>query len=82
LCARLERGSWTPPPLFAWLQRTGNVAETEMLRVFNCGIGMVVIVAGRDAGKASEILRSAGETVWRIGTIAARAPGEEQTVVC
>jgi phosphoribosylformylglycinamidine cyclo-ligase len=81
LRAILERGSWTPPPLFAWLQRNGNVTETEMLRVFNCGIGMVVIVAEHDAGKASELLRSAGETVWRIGTVRARAPGEEQTVV-
>jgi phosphoribosylformylglycinamidine cyclo-ligase len=49
--------------------------------VFNCGIGMVVIVAEHDAGKASELLRSAGEAVWRIGTVRARAPGEEQTVV-
>jgi len=81
LCAGLERGSWTPPPLFAWLQKNGNVAETEMLRVFNCGIGMVVIVAGQDAGKASGLLRSTGETVWRIGTVRARAPGEEQIVV-
>ena len=56
LCARLERGSWTLPPLFAWLQEQGNVAEAEMLRVFNCGIGMVVIVAERDAARASDLL--------------------------
>jgi phosphoribosylformylglycinamidine cyclo-ligase len=81
LCARLERGSWTAPPLFAWLQMNGSVAETEMLRVFNCGIGMVVIVAEQDAGEASGLLRAAGETVWRIGTVHARASGEEQTTV-
>ncbi len=81
LCARLERGSWTAPPLFAWLQEQGNVAEAEMLRVFNCGIGMVAIVAERDAARASDLLSAAGETVWRIGVVASRAPGEEQTVV-
>jgi phosphoribosylformylglycinamidine cyclo-ligase len=81
LCARLQRDSWTPQPLFAWLQRNGNIAESEMLRVFNCGIGMVVIVAEQDAGTASELLRAAGETVWRIGTVHERAPGEEQTTL-
>jgi len=79
LCARLERGSWPQPPLFTWLQQQGNVAEAEMLRVFNCGIGMVAIVAAEHAPAASELLRAAGETVWRIGAVHARAPGEDQT---
>src|SRR5262249_16203277 len=60
LCARIERSSWPRPPLFTWLQQHGNVAESEMLRVFNCGIGMVVIVAEQDAARASEMLRAAG----------------------
>jgi phosphoribosylformylglycinamidine cyclo-ligase len=81
LCARLQRASWTPPPLFAWLQQKGNVADAEMLRVFNCGIGMVVIVAEEDAGAAMDLLRVAGETVWRIGTVHERGPGGEQTIV-
>src|SRR5262249_52958195 len=81
LCAELERGSWAAPPLFAWLRDAGNVAEAEMLRVFNCGIGMVAIVAERDAAKSTDVLRAAGETVWRIGTVRERAPGEEQVVV-
>ena len=81
LCARLQRDSWPRLPLFAWLQRNGNIAEAEMLRVFNCGIGMVVIVGEEHAGKAGDILRAAGETVWRIGTVHERVPGEEQTVV-
>ena len=81
LTARIDGKSWPRPALFKWLQEQGNVAEAEMLRVFNCGIGMVVIVAEDDAKAAADALRAAGETVWRIGSIAARGNGEEQTVV-
>src|SRR5690606_15986863 len=49
MAARLHRDAWALPPLFRWLQENGNVAEEEMLRVFNCGIGMVVIVAADQA---------------------------------
>jgi phosphoribosylformylglycinamidine cyclo-ligase len=81
LTAHIDGRSWPRPPLFQWLQEQGNVAEAEMLRVFNCGIGMVVVVAEEDAKAAADTLRAAGETVWRIGSIAARGNGEEQTVV-
>ena len=81
LTAHIDGKSWPRPPLFTWLQGQGNVAEAEMLRVFNCGIGMVIIVAAADAESAAANLRAAGETVWPIGRIAARAPGEAQTVV-
>ncbi len=81
LTARLERASWPRPPLFEWLRREGNVADDEMLRVFNCGIGMVVIVAAEHAPLACDLLRAAGETVCRIGTVEARAAGEAQTVI-
>ena len=81
LTARLSRDSWRLPPLFEWLRQQGNVADDEMLRVFNCGIGMVLVVAAEHAQAASELLRAAGETAWRIGTIQARADGEAQTVV-
>ena len=81
LTAHIDGKSWPRPPLFQWLQEQGLVAEAEMLRVFNCGIGMIVIVAEADAKAAADNLRTAGETVWRIGSIAARAAGEEQTVV-
>ena len=60
---------WSIPPVFAWLARTGGVAADEMLRVFNCGIGMAVVVADADA--ATELLRDQGESVARIGHIAA-----------
>jgi hypothetical protein len=52
LSAHIDASSWTLPPLFAWLREAGNVAEQEMYRVFNCGIGMVVIVAEADADRA------------------------------
>ena len=81
LSARIERSSWPLPPLFGWLQRAGNIADAEMLRVFNCGIGMVAVVAADDADAAMESLRGSGETVWRIGTVRLRAAREAQTVV-
>ena len=81
LTAVLKQGSWTMPPLFTWLQRHGGVADAEMHRVFNCGIGMTVIVAPEVAEAAIAQLRAAGETVYRIGEIQARAEGQAQTVV-
>jgi phosphoribosylformylglycinamidine cyclo-ligase len=79
--AVIDQNSWTLPPLFQWLQKEGNVADAEMHRVFNCGIGMVVIVAAADAAKASEFLKAQGETVFTLGKIEARAEGQHQTVV-
>jgi phosphoribosylformylglycinamidine cyclo-ligase len=79
--AELQRGSWTVPPLFGWMQEQGNIAEDEMLRTFNCGIGMAVIVAAEDAERATALLGAEGEQVSRIGVIRARAAGEHQTVI-
>jgi phosphoribosylformylglycinamidine cyclo-ligase len=79
--AVLKKDAWQMPPLFQWLQQAGNVDAQEMYRVFNCGIGMVVIVAAEDAAMAAEQLRSTGETVYNLGTIEARAEGQAQTVV-
>lgn len=79
--AVIERSAWTLPPLFQWLQKEGNVADDEMHRVFNCGIGMVVIVAAADAAKAADFLKAQGETVYTLGKIEARAEGQHQTIV-
>ena len=81
LTAVLKQDSWTMPPLFTWLQRHGGVADAEMHRVFNCGIGMTVIVAAEVAEAAIAQLRAAGETVYRIGEIQSRAEGQAQTIV-
>ena len=61
--------SWPVPPVFGWLARTGGVAPEEMLRVFNCGIGMVVVVPENDTEMATYILEGCGERVMTIGRI-------------
>jgi phosphoribosylformylglycinamidine cyclo-ligase len=69
--AVIDMASWKRPSIFQWLQQHGNVAEAEMLRTFNCGVGMVVCVAGEDAEQALALLQSNGETAWRLGRIEA-----------
>lgn len=69
--AVLDATAWTPPPVFAWLARTGGVDAEEMLRVFNCGIGMCVVVDAAQAEAATALLQAQGETVRRIGRIEA-----------
>jgi phosphoribosylformylglycinamidine cyclo-ligase len=80
--AVLDRSTWTRPAVFDWLQRAGEVADAEMHRVFNCGIGMVVVVAPAHAQAAIEFLTAQGERAFCIGAIAPRASGDgPQTVV-
>jgi phosphoribosylformylglycinamidine cyclo-ligase len=71
--AVIRKASWPRPPVFQWLQQAGGVAEDEMWRVFNCGIGMVAIVARSHAKAAAEHLRRSGETIYEIGSIEAGA---------
>jgi phosphoribosylformylglycinamidine cyclo-ligase len=68
-------------PVFGWLQEVGSVAEREMLRTFNCGIGMIVVVAAKDARKVAAALTRAGETVVTLGTIRKRKGMEDQVAV-
>ncbi|MCX7170846.1 MAG: phosphoribosylformylglycinamidine cyclo-ligase [Proteobacteria bacterium] len=79
--ARLDSRNWLLPPLFQWLQAEGQVAGAEMHRVFNCGIGMVVIVAAEHERQAMQLLHAAGETAYAIGRIEERADGQAQTTV-
>jgi len=67
--ARVNTGSWQRPAIFDWLQTQGNVAESEMLRTFNCGIGMMVVVPADQAEAALESLNASGETAMEIGVI-------------
>ena len=68
-CAKIDGSSWTRPKVFDWLQEQGNIETSEMYRTFNCGIGMVVVVAPEDQQKAIDILQQNGETVFTLGTI-------------
>ena len=79
--AVLNGTSWLTPKLFHWLREQGYVAQQEMYRTFNCGIGMVVVVNERDAEMALSQLKASGETAWVIGTIQARQNDEPQTRV-
>ena len=66
-CSAVLNAAWPVPPVFGWLAATGGIAAAEMLRVFNCGVGMALVVSDADA--AIRVLEAAGETVSRIGTI-------------
>ncbi|MGL6070043.1 phosphoribosylformylglycinamidine cyclo-ligase [Craterilacuibacter sp.] len=79
--AKIDAASWDLPKLFQWLMHEGNVDAQEMYRTFNCGIGMVVIVAAEHADAAAALLAAEGETVYRIGRIDARQGDEHQTQV-
>lgn len=78
LTARVDVSAWQRPAVFDWLQKQGNVAEREMYRVLNCGIGMIVVVSADQADAAARHLEAAGERVYRLGDIVAREGEEEQ----
>ena len=67
--AVVDRSSWEQPPVFAELQRIGDVADEEMARVFNLGLGMVVVVRDRDATKAIDLLRTGGHRATVVGEV-------------
>ncbi|MFL5137902.1 MAG: phosphoribosylformylglycinamidine cyclo-ligase [Microvirga sp.] len=73
---RLDLDAIAVPPIFGWLAKTGGVAEAEMLRTFNCGIGMIVIVCAGKVDAGAALLREAGESPVRIGETIAHTGGE------
>ncbi|MBS0327841.1 MAG: phosphoribosylformylglycinamidine cyclo-ligase [Proteobacteria bacterium] len=81
LQARLERARWPRPAVFDWLQEHGRIADDEMHRVFNCGIGLVLAVAPGDAGAAIAHLEAAGERAFDIGEVVLRPAGAAAAVV-
>ena len=68
-CAKIDGSSWSRPEVFNWLQEQGNIESTEMYRTFNCGIGMVVVVAAEDKQQTIKLLEQQGETVFTLGQI-------------
>jgi phosphoribosylformylglycinamidine cyclo-ligase len=69
LAAQVDLAAWTPPAVFGWLQRTGRLDDAAMLRTFNCGIGMVMVVARAHADAVLAHLRAAGETAVHLGCL-------------
>ncbi len=77
--ARIDLTKVDTPAVFKWLADVGNIAEREMLRTFNCGVGMIVVVAPKDADAVRTALKDAGEQVTAIGTVI-KVTGEERVV--
>lgn len=79
--AAIDTQSWSLPPVFQWLQDAGGVANEEMYRTFNCGIGMIVCVPPNQKDLAIDTLNAMGETVWQVGVLeSAEQPDQEPEV--
>jgi phosphoribosylformylglycinamidine cyclo-ligase len=81
LSARIDRTSWPRPAIFDWLQHAGSIDDDEMYRVFNCGIGMILVVAPENVEAALGSLTAAGEWAYLIGSVEKRTAGGPGTVV-
>ena len=80
LAAEIDLGAIQAPSVFSWLAKTGGVAANEMLRTFNCGVGMIVVVAAEDADQVTSVLKAEGETVFALGRMVARDEGAAGTI--
>ncbi|MGV6804069.1 MAG: phosphoribosylformylglycinamidine cyclo-ligase [Ruegeria sp.] len=74
LGAQIDLTAWSLPPVFGWMAETGGIAESEMLKTFNCGVGMIVVCAADRAEYLATMLSDSGETVSRIGSVT-KQPG-------
>lgn len=77
--AMIHADSWQWPVIFRWIQEQGQITEHEMYRTFNCGVGMILVVAEHQLATALDILRQQGEQAWHIGEIAT-ANADESSV--
>ncbi len=73
LAAEIDLSSFALPPVFDWLQREAGIDDAEMLKTFNCGIGMVIVTSERDADSVTQSLRASGEAPWRLGRLVPRS---------
>jgi len=71
LDAEIDLASWSPSPVFGWLAKTAGIEEREMLRTFNCGLGLIAVVSENSAGKVIDAFQDSGERAMRIGTLVA-----------
>ncbi len=80
LAAEINLDAINAPAVFSWLAKTGGVETKEMLRTFNCGVGMIAVVAEDDVERVTSVLESEGETVFRLGRMVAREDGGAGTI--
>jgi phosphoribosylformylglycinamidine cyclo-ligase len=79
LDAEVDLSCWTPPPVFGWLAQAGGIAQAEMLRTFNCGLGLIAVMAPEQAGHAIDAFQTCGDKAARIGHLV-KGEGEAKTV--
>lgn len=80
LAAEIDLSAVRVPPVFSWLAKTGGVEANEMLRTFNCGVGMIVVVAKENVDRVTQALEAEGESVIVLGRMIGRAEGAAGTV--
>ncbi|OHV72217.1 phosphoribosylformylglycinamidine cyclo-ligase [Ensifer sp. LCM 4579] len=80
LAAEIDLDAIKPPAVFSWLAKTGGVAANEMLRTFNCGVGMIAVVSAAEADRVAAVLAGEGETVFTLGRMVAREEGAAGTI--
>ena len=81
LRAVIDGAAWRPPAVFGWLSQIGGIATDEMARTFNCGLGMLAVVAREDVDDARQVLTEAGETVHVVGEVRKREAGGPAVVI-
>ncbi len=81
LAAEVDLNSWMLPPVFQWMQTVGNLETKELLRTFNSGIGMVLIVNPSYVDKVVDVLQKNGETVYQIGRMIERTKADVPVVL-
>ncbi|AIN46974.1 phosphoribosylformylglycinamidine cyclo-ligase [Candidatus Palibaumannia cicadellinicola] len=80
--AIINENSWEWPAVFHWIQQTGNISHNEMYHIFNCGVGMIIIVPSTNQKQALKILSSFGEKAWVLGEIKqAKAKSEKKVMI-
>ncbi len=73
----INTSSWTPPPVFLFLQKAGNIRQTEMMRTFNNGLGLVMVVSEEEASEVLSRLKAMGESAYHIGSVESRQDDED-----
>jgi phosphoribosylformylglycinamidine cyclo-ligase len=79
--ARIDVGAWPRPGIFGFLQKHGEISDEEMLRVFNCGIGLIVVVAQDEADDVMHRFHALGERAYRIGEIEVKSTPDDPALV-